>query len=216
MTLLEESLGLDEYLRELREGFQIEEEPTLEFKLTSTTLKGLLKDQRLLKRVLELLAHDIHFVREQAANLFKNEVVLWRDPDGCFSLRMSIWTGEFDSFIHDHNAIGVTGCWLGKILVENYEIKEWISEERVKLELKEKLTLNKNDTTFVRPQDSGIHRVDRAEGDFAISLSAYGRPLPRGYIRKFDPATGEISKIYPPARAQKSWAQKLLEIIDKG
>ena len=110
------------------------------------------------------------------------------------------------------------------LLLHEQEFKEELSrrlaEERAlleyKLELKEKLTLNKNDTTFVRPQDSGIHRVDRAEGDFAISLSAYGWPLPRGYIRKFDPATGEISKIYPPARAQKSWAQKLLEIIDKG
>ncbi len=215
MTLLEERMGLDEYIRELREGFQVEEEPTLEFKLTSSTLTRLLQDQELLRRILELLAHDIHFVREQSANLFKNEVLLWRDPDGCFSLRMAIWAADADVFIHDHNAMGVTGCWFGKLLVENYEIKEYVSPERVKLELKEKLVLDPKNTVYIRPQDAGIHLVSLAEGEFAVSLSAYARPIPRGYLRKFDPKTGEISRIYHPTRQQKSWAARLLEILDK-
>jgi hypothetical protein len=215
MTLLEERLGLDDYIPALREGFQVEEKPSLEFRIASNALKSLLKDQGVLKKVLELLAHDIHFLREQSGNLFNNEVVLWREPEGCFSLRMAIWTKGSDVFIHDHNALGVTGCWFGKILVENWEIKEWLSEEKAKLELKEKIVLDRQYTVYVRPHDQGLHLVDLAEGDFAVSLSAYARPKPRGYIRRFDPVTGAVSKIYHPVRQQRSWARQLLEIMEK-
>lgn len=215
MALLEESFGLEDYIPILRNSFQTEDEPTLEFQLAGDALRRLLEDQTVLRRILERLAHDIHFVREQSANIFNNEVVLWRDPDGCFSLRMGIWTEGADSFIHDHNAMGVTGCWFGKLLIENYEIKEVISEERVKLEKKESIILLPGHNTYVKPLDQGIHRVDKAEGEFAVSLSAYSRPLPRGYIRRFDLKTGAISRIYNPSRQQKSWAQRLLSIIEK-
>jgi len=216
MTLFEERLGLEDYIPVLRSSFQIEDEPTIEFQMAGDALRKLLEDQSVMMRVLELLAHDIHFVREQATNLFNNEIVLWRDPDGSFSLRMAIWAEGADNFIHDHNATGVTGCWFGKLLIENYEIKEKISEDRVKLEMKDKHILGPRNVVYIKMHDEGIHRIDKAEGDFAISLSAYSRAVPRGYIRRFDAITGSVSRIYHPVRKQKEWAQSLLTLIEKG
>jgi len=213
--LFEESFGLVEHIKRLKSAFRAEDDETLTDTIqVEKALAEIRKDQQVMVRVLERLAHDIHFVREQSANLFNNEVVLWRDPSGTFSLRMFIYSPESDSYIHDHNAWGMFTPWFGKVLVENYErMDKEGGEKSAQLILKEKRLLEPGQAEMVKPLNLGIHRVDYAEGSPAIVVAVYGRPMARGYILRFDAETGRITKIYHRSRHRREWAKKLLDLI---
>jgi|GEM_PF-2516259 len=213
--LFEESFGLVEHIKRLKSAFRTEDDETLTDTMqVERALAEIRKDQQVMVRVLERLAHDIHFVREQSANLFNNEVVLWRDVGGTFSLRMFIYSPESDSYIHDHNAWGMFAPWFGKVLVENYErVDNGESEEKGKIIFKDKKVLAPGQAELVKPLNLGIHRVDYAEDAPAIVVAVYGRSLNRGYILRFDAETSRINKIYHRSRHRREWAKKLLDLI---
>jgi len=214
MELFEESLGLVDHIHNLRNAFRPEDD---EASITDNAsleraLKALTKDRQVAVRVMERLAHDVHFLREQAANLFNNEIVIWREADGGFSLRMFIWTPDSDDFIHDHNAPGMLAGWWGKTLVENY-VRLNGGEDSVEIQLKDKRVLEPGDTALVRPFDDGIHRVT-CVGDMALSVSVYGRKMgDRSYILRFDPENKRAQRIYHRSRRRREWAKRLLEKI---
>ncbi len=214
MTLFEESLGLTDYVYELRDAFASEDKPSLQIAQVKSALARILEDKELLKKVLERLAHDIHFVREQFANIFNNEIILWRDPEALFSLRMHIWAEGADCVAHDHNGFGILGCWLGKVWVENYELIEE-RNDYAKLKLKEKLELNVGDMTVIRAGKEGIHKVMWNKGEMAITLGAYSRIIHhKNYITAYDPVNQKRWKIYFPYRIQREWANALLKILE--
>jgi len=215
MTLFEESLGLVEYLGELKTAFLSEEKPSVQVSLIRSALEKILSDQQLLKRILERLAHDIHFVREQAGNVFNNEVILWRDPSPGFSLRMQIWAEGAESFIHDHNGFGVLGCWLGRVWVENYQVVEKTGD-KVKIQLKEKIKLTLGKTALIKAGEEGIHRISWEPGEMAVTLGAYSRvESGRNYILGYELESGRTWKIYHPSRIQRLWAKKLLAFLEQ-
>lgn len=218
MELLEESLGLLDHIHNLRTAFQPEddEQSMADHTLVEKALMHLAEDRQVATRILERLAHDVHFMREQAANLFNNEVVLWREPENDFSLRMFIWTPDCDNWIHDHNAWGMLACWWGQVLVENYVLlNQEAVEEKAELQLKEKLLLRQGQTALVRPLNEGIHRVDRASGDIALSVSVYSRRITdRPYVLRYDQASEKAFKVYHRSRRRREWAKQLLGKIN--
>jgi predicted metal-dependent enzyme (double-stranded beta helix superfamily) len=217
MELFEESLGLVEHLHRLRNAFRPndDEQSLADHRPVEEALLEMVNDRQVAVRVMERLAHDVHFLREQAANLFNNEIVIWREPDGSFSLRLFIWTPDSDNFIHDHNSWGLLASWWGNLLVENYlRVDPEAGEERASLRLKEKLVLPPGKTALVRPLNDGIHRVT-CEGEIALSISVYARRVAdRGYILRFDPETKKVYRVYHRSRRRKEWARQLLEKIN--
>jgi predicted metal-dependent enzyme (double-stranded beta helix superfamily) len=213
MGLFEESFGIVDHIHALRTAFQPDEDASLfDNKQVENVLQDLVKDKQVLLRVVERLAHDIHFVREQSANMFNNEVVLWREPDGNFSVRMFIWAPGADSFIHDHNSWGMLTSWAGQVLVENYTRDDSVKEDaRAGLKLKEKITVDPGKMVLIKPYNQGIHRVDRAADKFAINLSIYGKPGDRGYINKFDHQTDSVVKVVHRSRRRREWAKMILD-----
>lgn len=213
MELFEESLGLVDHIHELRNAFRpnADEQSLADHSPLEKAIVALVNDRQVAVRVMERLAHDVHFLREQAANLFNNEIVLWREPDGGFSLRLFIWTPDCDNFVHDHNAWGMLACWWGKIGVENYaRLDPEAGENKASLQLRDKQVLYPGNTALVRPFNEGIHRV-YCEEDIALSVSVYSRRLEnRGYILKFNPETGQVFRVYHRSRRRKEWAKDLL------
>ncbi len=215
MSLFEESIGLVEHIARLRNAFVVEEKPSLQLSLVRSALEEILSDKELLKRILERLAHDIHFVREQAGNVFNNEVILWRDPNLGFSLRMQIWAEGADNIIHDHNGFGVLGCWLGRVWVENYQVVEKTGD-KVKIQLKEKIELTPGKTALIKAGEEGIHRVSWEPGEMAVTLGAYSRvDSGRNYILGYELESGKTFKIYHPSRIQRLWAKRLLAFLEQ-
>jgi predicted metal-dependent enzyme (double-stranded beta helix superfamily) len=214
MELFEESIGLVDHIHELRNAFRPndDEQSLADHSPLEKALINLVNDRQVAVRVLERLAHDVHFLREQAANLFNNEIVLWREHDGSYSLRLFIWTRGCDNFIHDHNAWGMLACWHGKIIVENYTRTDpEAGEKKASLQLHDKQILAPGNTALVRPFDEGIHRVD-TDCDIALSISVYSRRLEnRGYILRFNPETEEVFRVYHRSRRRKEWAKDLLQ-----
>ena len=214
MELFEESLGLVDHLHRLRNAFRPEDD---ESSITDHTplekaMLELVNDRQVAVRVMERLAHDNRFLAEQAANLFNNEVVIWREPDRGFSIRVFIWSNDCDNFVHDHNSWGMIATWFGEIAVENYNRLDQGEQEGIaRLQLREKMILKPGQTAMIKPFDDGIHRVCSANGEMAISVSIYARRLAeRGYLYKFDPETGKISKLFHRSRRRKEWAKEML------
>jgi len=217
MELFEESLGLVDHLHNLRNAFRPndDEQSLADRSPVEQALVNLVKDRQVAVRVMERLAHDVHFLREQAANLFNNEIVVWREPDGSFSLRLFIWTPDCDNFIHDHNSWGLLASWWGDLQVDNYiRLDPEAGETKAALQLKEKLILAPGKTVLVRPLNEGIHRVTCAE-DISLSVSVYARRVAdRGYILRFDPETKKVFRVYHRSRRRKEWARQMLQKIN--
>jgi predicted metal-dependent enzyme (double-stranded beta helix superfamily) len=215
--ILDEIFGLDIYIHRLREAFEMEEKPGLQTESVSLLVAEILKERKALTLMLERLAHDIHFAREQAANMFDNEIILWRDPNRTFSIRSHLWAPDEPSFIHDHNAWGILSAWSGFLIVENYErLDSGRKEGTARLRLKEKIILEEGMSILVRPLNEGIHRVMSGADQVAVSLSIYGRPGGRKYILKFDPETSTTERIYPPSRKHQTLARNVLGKVAGG
>jgi predicted metal-dependent enzyme (double-stranded beta helix superfamily) len=215
MELFEESLGLVDHLHRLRNAFRPEDDEAsiTDHSPVEKAVVGLVNDKQVAVRVMERLAHDMHFLHEQAANLFNNEVVIWREPDNSFSIRLFIWTNDCDNFVHDHNAWGMIAGWWGDVSVENYNrVDTDGGEETAKLQLRDKLILKPGQTTMVRPFAEGIHRVTCAKNcDMALSLSVYAKKIgERGYLLKYDLETKKVYRVYHRSRRRKEWAKEML------
>jgi len=218
MELFEESLGLVDHIYQIRKSFMPEDDEgsMTDHSPLEKALCDLVKDKQVAVKVLERMVHDSRFSREQSVNLFNNEIVIWREPDGAFSLRMFIWSPEADCYIHDHNAYGMIISWWGKVSVESYlRVNKDALEEDAVLQLKSKQILEVCQTSLVKPYtEDGIHRVCCGEGEIALSLSVYGRRiLGREYILRYDLEKKKAYRVYHRSWRRKAWAQKMLEKI---
>lgn len=216
MELFEESLGLVDHLYQIRKSFMPEDDEgsMTDHSPLEKALWDLVQDKQVAVKVLERLAHDARFLREQSANLFNNEIVIWREPGGAFSLRMFIWSPETDDFIHDHNSFGMIICWFGKLAIDNFMcVNKDAPEENAGLQFKSRQILEVGQTSLVRPyNEDGIHRVSCAEGDIALSLSVYGRRISaRDYILRYDLERKKAARVYHRSWKRKAWAKQMLE-----
>jgi hypothetical protein len=131
--------------------------------------------------------------------MFDNELVLYADPRGLFSLRMYLWApGEYTQ-AHDHNSWGVIGTVSETYEVINYRREDDGSRDGyARLVELDRINLVPGETAYTLPLDKGIHKTGNPSDKTIITLNFYGRSLPRGYLLGYDPLNDRVFRILPP------------------
>lgn len=149
------------------------------------------------------------------STMFDNELPLCADPVHKFSLRAFLWEPGKYTVVHDHGSWGVIGPVMGKLEVIDYTREDDGSDEgRAVLVEKATLAIEPGETAFTLPLNDGIHKVGNPTGETILSLSLYGRPLPRGYICGFDVAQGRAYRIISPPTNKKLLMARALSGLD--
>ncbi len=167
-------------------------------------LPKLLLNRTLFAALLTNITEGAPYPDAQRPTLFDNEVPLYTDPEGLFTLRMYLWApGEY-TYPHDHNAWGVLGPVSSGFEVINYLREDDGSrEDHAVLAEAERLLLGAGETTFTLPFNDGIHITGNPSGRTVLSLNLYGPVLPRGYINRYDLEKHRVRRVYPQKRKKQ-------------
>jgi predicted metal-dependent enzyme (double-stranded beta helix superfamily) len=183
-----------------------------------TELPVLLKDKEIFISLLSAIINQAPYPDVRSATMFESEIVLYRDPDRMFSVRLYLWgQGDYDP-IHDHNSWGVIGTALGTLDVINYKRVDDCSDERhAVLTERSRQFIPTGQTYSIVPLNKGIHQTGNANDTAIIQVGVYGRNLTgRDYVNVFDINTGEISRLYSPHVKKCMLARQALEVLGKG
>jgi predicted metal-dependent enzyme (double-stranded beta helix superfamily) len=184
-------------------------------KVVSDEMMKLLKQKKLFAEMLFGICEGAQFPDLRQSTMFDNELLLCYDPVHKFSLRAFLWEPGHYTAVHDHGSWGVIGPVTGKFEVISYRREDDGSEEgRATLVEEKMLTLEPGETTFSLPLNEGIHEVGNPTDETILSLSLYGRPLPRGYIWGFDVAKGRAFRIIAPQTKKKVLIAQALSGLD--
>jgi predicted metal-dependent enzyme (double-stranded beta helix superfamily) len=149
--------------------------------------------------------------------MFESEIVLYRDPDRMFSVRLYLWgKGDYDP-IHDHNSWGVIGTALGTLENISYKrVDDGSDEHHAVLEECSRQFIPTGQTYSIFPLNKGIHQTGNANEPAIIQVGIYGRNLTgRDYVNVFDINTGNISRLYLPHVKKCMLARQALEALGK-
>jgi predicted metal-dependent enzyme (double-stranded beta helix superfamily) len=181
-------------------------------------LPVLLRDREIFMSLLRAIKDQALYPDVRSATMFESEVVLYRDPDKMFTVRLYLWgRGDYDP-VHDHNSWGVIGTALGTLDVINYRRVDDGSDERhAVLEECSRQFIPTGQTYSVFPLNKGIHQTGNAHEPAIIQVGIYGRNLTgRNYVNIFDKNTGTISRLYLPHVKKRMLADQALEALEKG
>jgi predicted metal-dependent enzyme (double-stranded beta helix superfamily) len=182
-----------------------------------TELPVLLKDKEIFISLLRAIMDQAPYPDVRSATIFESEIVLYRDPDRMFSVRLYLWgKGDYDP-VHDHNSWGVIGTALGTLDIINYMRVDDCSDERHAV-LKEcsRQFIPTGQTYSIFPLNKGIHKTGNANEPVIIQVGIYGNNLTgRNYVNVFDINTGEISRLYLPHMKKHMLAMQALDALGK-
>jgi predicted metal-dependent enzyme (double-stranded beta helix superfamily) len=148
--------------------------------------------------------------------MFDNEVPLYLDRGGLFSLRMYLWgPGEY-TCPHDHNSWGVIGTVSEGYEVINYRrVDDESHEGYARLVEVERVRLQPGESASTLPFSKGIHKTGNAARESIVTLHLYGKVLPRGYLNGFDIANNRVYRIFPPRQKKELLARQALSSLEK-
>jgi predicted metal-dependent enzyme (double-stranded beta helix superfamily) len=181
-------------------------------------LPGLLKDKALFISLLNAIISQGTYPDVKSETMFESEIVLYRDPERMFSVRLYLWgQGDYDP-IHDHNSWGVIGTALGTLDAINYiRVDDGSDGRHAVLEECSRQFIPTGQTFPIYPLNKGIHKTGNANEPAIIQVGIYGRNLTgRDYVNVFDINTGEISRLYLPHVKKCMLARQALEALGKG
>lgn len=177
-------------------------------------LPVLLLDRALMTRLMKNVVERKPYPDLLSPTMFDNEVVLYHDTHRLFSLRMYLWgPGQYVP-PHDHNSWGVIGTVSNGFEVVNYKrLDDKTKESYAHLLEVERKSLQSAEMAYTLPLDNGIHETGNPTLDTIITLSIYGRSIPRGYIQGFDIVDRRVYRILPPRRKKEFLAAQALKTL---
>lgn len=180
-------------------------------RLVSGMLPRLIADKALFRNILEGMVADAPYPDLRYATMFDSEVILYRDPDRRFSLRLFFWEpGGYDP-VHDHNAWGVVGPVSGELEIVNYiRIDDGQREGQALLKETSRRTIRPGESYHVRGPES-IHKTGNPGSRMTLQVSVYGRPQSgRDHVNGFDVANRRMYPIYAPKTVKQRLAARSL------
>jgi len=184
--------------------------------LVNAELPRLLLNKELCVALLTNLIQGDGYPDVRRPTMFDNEVPLYLDPQGLFSLRLYLWgPGEYTS-PHDHNSWGVIGTVSEGYEVINYRrVDDESHEGYARLVEVERLRLRPGETAHTLPFSKGIHKTGNATRGSIATLHLYGKPLPRGYLNGFDIGNNRVYRWYPPRQKKQLLATQALQSLEQ-
>jgi predicted metal-dependent enzyme (double-stranded beta helix superfamily) len=177
----------------------------------------LLAERQLFAEILRDLAEGGGRIDPRRPTAFDNEVLLYAHPGRAFSLRLYLYEPGRYTPVHDHNAWGLIGPIAGALEVVSFRREDDGSRPGyARVAEVGRRTLRPAEHAANLPLDQGIHRVGNPTATTLPSLSLYGRPVARGYVQEFDPATGRVYRIMRPHAKKRMLAAAALEDLCPG
>lgn len=194
-------------------------------------LSGLALKPLFLKEVFRKYITDDEFLKKRQLTFDPNEITIYVDPAGFFSLRLYVWDPGVSYPVHSHGSWGVVACVAGEILERKFKMQENESQPGfAKLHETGRAILKPGDTTTVLPLGLGIHQMDAVvKEQSSISLHLYGQAVRRGYLECYTLQKDSIYRVMNPylygrvcalralGAIAEDWAAEILDqaIVDK-
>jgi predicted metal-dependent enzyme (double-stranded beta helix superfamily) len=177
-------------------------------------LGELLSDRLWYRQFLERLVRDKEFLSGQVNSIWPNEVALWRDADGEFSVLAYIWEPHAVDAVHDHGSWGVIGSLVRGFRERKYRrLDSGRIEGHAELQEVSCRVIGPGETSYVLPLDEGIHRTENDGDSHSISINVYGKPVRRGYIQFFDIENRTVKRVFPPRTNKRVLAVRFLGTV---
>ena len=178
-------------------------------------LPDLLLDQSAWSSILGNIAQGRPYPDIRGAGIFENEVLLYMDEARRFSIRIYFFNPGESTMVHDHSSWGVSGTPAGRLEMVKYRLEKENAEEGwAGLSETKRLELEPGQVEVTLPLDRGIHSTGNPLSDGTIIMaSVYGKPMRRLYIRRFDPDTHRVTRIYTPKVRKKRAAGEALALL---
>lgn len=153
-----------------------------------------------LRELFSLYAADNEFLISRQLTVDPNEITVFVDPAGLFSLRLYVWDPAVTYPAHAHGSWGVVACVAGEILERKYKVLDRGNPPGF-AEIREsgRAVIKPGDTTTVLPLDQGIHQMEALTKEHpSISLHLYGKAVRRGFIECFDLQKNSVYRVMNP------------------
>ncbi len=181
---------------------------------TRAMLPRLLLNRKLFADIIESALAGGSYPDIRRPTMFDNEVLLYMDPQGVFSLRMYLWGPGDYTVPHDHSSWGVIGSPTDGYEVIDYHREDDGSEEgHARISPAHRHVLKAGETAYTLPFDAGIHKTGNPTEGTIISLNFYGKPVPRGFVYGFDVENRRVYKILPPKRKKEHLMRDALQLL---
>lgn len=170
-----------------------------------------------LKELMLKIATDDVYLKSRWMPTDPNEITLYRDKAGLFSLRLYIWDPAISYPVHSHGAWGVVSCVAGEIVERRYKRQDDGSKPGyAKISETGRVVLKPGETTTVLPLNEGIHRMgSNLDNQSSVSLHLYGRAERPGYLEFFNPHKDTSYRVFTPVYNNRVYALKALGAIQE-
>ena len=170
------------------------------FNRSRALLSNLALKPLFLKEIFRKYIIDDEFLKKRQLTFDSNEITIFVDPAGQFSLRLYVWDPAKSYPVHSHGSWGVVAGVAGAILERKFKIVEkGDQQDFVKLRESGRAILKPGDTTTVLPLDLGIHQMDAVVKEHAsVGLHLYGKSIRRGYLECYDLQKDSVYRIMNP------------------
>lgn len=178
-------------------------------------LAGLAGKPVFLQEILTKLATDDEFLLNRRSPTDPNEVTLFKDKDGLFSLRLYIWDPAITYSVHSHGSWGIVCCLAGAVEERKYErLDDKSRPGYARLRETGRFVLKPGETSTVLPLDLGIHKMDSFVGEHStVSLHLYGKAVRQGYMEQFNLHKDAVYRVTFPHMNERVYALKALGAI---
>ncbi|MFX4262268.1 hypothetical protein ACOBQJ_08700 [Pelotomaculum propionicicum] len=206
---------INSFCTELRELLKSTDSQPEIFNRGRQLLSGLALKPLFLKEVLRRFATDDEFLKNRLLTADPNEITIYVDPAGHFSLRLYVWDPAVSYPVHSHGSWGVVACVAGEILERRFKLLERGSTPGcAKLKESARAVLKPGETTTVLPLDQGIHQMEAVVKEYSsISLHLYGKSIRRGFLEFFDLQKDSVYRIMNPYLYGRACALRALGAI---
>jgi predicted metal-dependent enzyme (double-stranded beta helix superfamily) len=169
------------------------------------------------RELLERLALDPVFAANSFPSIDFNDLTIYRDPAGGFSIRLLVWDSNTPYPIHDHGSWGVVGALAGCTREIKYsKLTDPDNPDLAVLSVKSDQLITPGQVTSILPLDEGIHRMSAENTDTSLTLHIYGRAIRKGFIQGYHPVTRQVYRIYSPTQSRRVMALHALGALNEG
>lgn len=153
-----------------------------------------------LKEVFRRYATDDEFLKNRQLTVDPNEITIFADPSGLFSLRLYVWDPAVSYPVHSHGSWGVVACVSGEILERKFKVLDKGDPPGfAKILESGRAVIKPGDTTTVLPLERGIHQMEAvAKEHSSISLHLYGKAVRRGFLECYDLQKDSVYRVMNP------------------
>lgn len=168
-----------------------------------------------LQEILTKMVTDDEFLLNRRNPTDPNEITLFKDKDGLFSLRLFIWDPDITYPVHSHGSWGIISCLAGAVDERRYErLDDKSRPGYARLREISRNVLKPGETSTVLPGDQGIHKMDSFVKEHStVSLHLYGKAVRQGYLEMFDLHKDSVYRVTFPGMNDRVYALKALGAI---